>query len=204
MIKNIIVFVILYFISAHTLAIVKPVESSDAGAYNNVSGTFINSDPGYAGSGPCRLSNNKSVPYLTALGHCTDDSVLGNLISTSNSFWTNPKKIFGFHIIDNWAPGNEAEFIYQTGNLGRLNTVYSIELDVVLFWNGHISLGENRSQGEPVMGEYVFNVGEIMSRGLFIQAFNTHGNTHGYLVEFIAYEFIPGPLGSRLYFRLIE
>lgn len=204
MFKNIIVFVALFFISAHTLAMVKPVESSNAGAYSSFTGTVINSDLGYAGPGPCRLSNYKSVSYLTALGHCPHDFVLGSLISTTNSFWLNPKKMFGAHITDNWAPGNEAEFIYQTGNLGRQNTVYSIELDVVLFWNSHKYLGENRSQSEPVTGEYVFNVGEVISRGLFIQAFNAHGNTHGYLVEFIAYEFISGPLGSRLYFRLIE
>ena len=204
MFKNSIVFVALFFISSQALAMVTLVESSDAGVYSNSTCTLMNSDPSYADPGPYTLNDYKSASYPTAQDPCALDFVLDNWLRTSGLSWLNSKKMFGVRISNNWAPGTEVEVIYQTDTMEMLHAVDSIDVDNgILVWGNGEYLGENRRSGQ-VAGIYVFNMGEVKNSDHFLRALNDYGDTHGYLVEIINHEFIPGLLGSRLHFRLIE
>ncbi len=173
------------------------VQTSDPGFYNNNLGTILNGTNG-GETGMFPVTNDATLSFPTAPDLSVASGILGNWLTNPLSLNSNWQSLPS--IPNSWTPGNEVAIIYQFNTLGATNVVASFGVDNGIFvWLDGNYIGGARQGGGVVLGEHVFNIGNLSAGTHFLQLLlEDHGGSNGYAVSITADTFIPGPPPSSV------
>jgi hypothetical protein len=186
---------ILAFATSTKLSAVSLVVTSDPGFYNNSLGNLLNlTNGGNTSAGYFPTTDDSSVNFPIAPDLSTVSAQLGNWLTNPLALNSNWHALTS--IPNNWAVGTEVGIIYQFDTLGATNVVANFGVDNGIFaWLDGQYLGGARRGGGVVLGEHVFNIGNLNAGSHFLQLLlEDHGGSNGYAVNITADTFTPGPV----------